>query len=141
MTLFRLGIPLAALTTVAKVMAADSSASAQGVQITKLEDRLHIEINGQLFTEYFFKDVPRPYCYPLIGPGGAHMTRNWPMKNVPDLEPDKPEHKHHRSLWFAHGEINGQDFWSEDKKFGKTVHEFFDEVRSGSDVGVIKAHN
>jgi hypothetical protein len=118
-----------------------AAGGAKGVQITKLDDRLRIEINGQLFTEYFFKDVPRPYCYPLIGPGGAPMTRNWPMKSVPDQEPDANDHKHHRSLWFAHGEINGQDFWSEDKKFGKTVHERFDEVRSGADVGVIKSHN
>src|SRR6516165_9162870 len=33
----------------------------QGVQITQLSDRLRIEINRQLFTEYLFKDVPRPY--------------------------------------------------------------------------------
>ena len=91
-----------------------AASGGKGVQITKLDDRLRVEINGQLFTEYFFKDVPRPYCYPLIGPGGAHMTRNWPMKNVPDLEPDRPEHKHHRSLWFAQsrfvrmeGTVNG----------------------------------
>ena len=125
-------------------LCADKSATpgeGKGVQISKLEDRLRIEINGKLFTEYYFKDVPRPYCYPLIGPGGVAMTRNWPMKSVPDLEPDSNEHKHHRSLWFAHGEINGQDIWSEDKKFGKTVHERFDEVRSGADVGVIKSHN
>jgi hypothetical protein len=114
---------------------------AKGVQIMKLEDRLRVGINGQLFTEYFFKDVPRPYCYPLIGPGGAQMTRNWPMKTLPELEPDQNDHKHHRSLWFAHGEINGQDFWSEDKKFGKTVHERFDEVKSGPDMGIIKSHN
>jgi hypothetical protein len=112
-----------------------------GVQITQLPDRLHVEINGKLFTEYFFKDVPRPYCYPIIGPGGVAMTRNWPMKNIPDLEPDKTDHPHHRSLWFAHGLVNGYDFWSEDKKFGKTVHEGFDEVQSGEKVGVIKSHN
>ena len=118
-----------------------ATAEAKGVQITQLADRLHVEINGQLFTEYFFKDVPRPYCYPVIGPGGAPMTRNWPMKSVPDQEPDANDHKHHRSLWFAHGDINGYDFWSEDKMFGKTVHERFDEVRSGADFGVIKSHN
>jgi hypothetical protein len=116
-------------------------AQSSGVQITQLPDRLHIEINGKLFTEYFFKDVPRPYCYPVIGPGGAAMTRNWPMKDVPDLEPDTNDHKHHRSLWFAHGDINGYDFWSEDKKFGKTIHERFDEIQSGEKAGVIKSHN
>src|SRR5207249_1923142 len=49
-------------------------AAKAGVQITTLTNRLRIELNGQLFTEYYFKDVPRPYCYPLIGPGGVAMT-------------------------------------------------------------------
>ena len=42
---------------------------------------------------------------------------------------------------FAHGAMNGQDFWSEEKAFGKTVHEEFLEVKSGKDVGVIKSRN
>ena len=109
-----------------------------GIEITRLEDRLRVEINGELFTEYFFKDVPRPYCYPLIGPGNVPMTRDWPMKETPGEERD---HRHHRSLWFAHGAINGQDFWSEEKAFGKTVHEEFLEVTSGQDIGVIKSRN
>src|SRR4029077_15037046 len=97
--------------------------SGQGVKITEMPDRLRVELNGRLFTEYFFKDVPRPYFYPLIGPGETEMTRNWPMKSTPDEQHDHP---HHRSLWFAHGAVNGQDFWSEAKNFGKIVHEGFD---------------
>ncbi len=115
-----------------------SDPSRKGVEITPLADRLRVEINGQLFTEYFFKDVPRPYCYPVVGPGGANMTRNWPMKDVPDEQHD---HKHHRSLWFAHGMVNGHDFWSEEKNFGKTVHDGFTEIKSGNDSGVIKSRN
>lgn len=118
--------------------AAISAAAAQGVQLQKLEDRVRVELNGQLFTEYFFKDVPRPYCYPIMGPGNLPMTRNWPMKNVPDEEHDHP---HHRSLWFTHGAVNGQDFWSEAKGFGKIVHDGFTEVESGRDVGVIQARD
>jgi hypothetical protein len=117
----------------AKLMPAD-----QGVQITELSDRLHIEINGRLFTEYLFKDVPRPYFYPLIGPGDAAMTRNWPMKATPDEEHDHP---HHRSLWFAHGEVNGQDFWSEQKNFGKIVHDGFTAIKSGEKSGVISSRD
>jgi hypothetical protein len=109
-----------------------------GVRITELPDRLRVEVNGQLWTEYFFKDVPRPYCYPLIGPGEVPMTRNWPMRSTPDEEHD---HKHHRSFWFAHGSVNGHDFWSEEKDFGKTIHDGFTEVKSGNDAGVIKSRN
>jgi hypothetical protein len=112
--------------------------SGKGVQITQLSDRLRVEINGQLFTEYVFKNTPRPYCYPILGPGGAAMTRNYPMKDTPGEDRD---HKHHRSLWFAHGSVNGLDFWSEDNSFGKTLHESFAEIKSGQDMGVIRSRN
>jgi hypothetical protein len=137
----RLGLGFVLLGIAYAARAADMSPAAvakQGVQITRLADRLRVEINGQLFTEYLYKDVPRPYCYPLIGPGGVAMTRDWPMKNTPGEEHDHP---HHRSLWFAHGAINGYDFWSEEKAFGKTVHDDFLEVKSGAEVGVIRERN
>jgi hypothetical protein len=118
--------------------AEETASESAGVQITELTNRLRVEINGRLFTEYCFKDVPRPYCYPLIGPGQAPMTRNWPMKNLPD---ESRDHPHHRSLWFAHGEVNGQDFWSEQKSFGKIVHEKFTQVKSGKDSGLISSLN
>ncbi len=113
-------------------------AQAPKVQIKKLPDRLRIELNGKLFTEYFYKDVPRPYFYPLMGPGELPMTRNWPMKDAPDEEHD---HKHHRSLWFTHGAVNGHDFWSEEKDFGKIVHAGFEEIKSGDQSGVIRSRD
>ena len=115
-----------------------SSAPGQDVQVSKQDDRLRVEINGALFTEYFFKDVPRPFCYPLVGPGGLPMTRNWPMKDTPDEEHDHP---HHRSFWFTHGAVNGHDFWSEQKGVGRIVHDSFTEVSSGKTFGVIKEKN
>ena len=120
------------------VAGSTSYSFSQGVQITELPDRLHVEINGQLFTEYFFKDVPRPYCYPVIGPGESPMTRNWPMKDVPGEEHD---HVHHKSLWFTHGSVNKQDFWAEGKMSGKIVHDGFIEVKSGKQSGTIKSKN
>ncbi len=114
------------------------STANEGVQVIQLTNRLRIEINGGLFTEYFFKDVPRPYYYPLIGPDNLAMTRNWPMENPPGEEHDHP---HHRSLWFAHGSVNGQDFWSEKAGFGKIVHEGFDKVKSGKKFGIIKSRD
>lgn len=137
----RLGIGFLLLGLIVAARSAEVSpatAAKPGVEITRLADRLRVEINGQLFTEYLYKDVPRPYCYPLIGPGDAAMTRDWPMKNTPGEEHDHP---HHRSLWFAHGSINGYDFWSEEKAFGKTVHDNFLEVKSGAKAGVIRERN
>jgi hypothetical protein len=60
------------------------------------------------------------------------------MKNTPDEEHDHP---HHRSLWFAHGAVNGIDFWSEQKGFGKIVHAGFTEIKSGRESGLIKSRD
>ncbi len=117
------------------VRAADSK---EGVSITQLDDRLRIEINGDLFSEYHFKDVSRPFLYPIIGPDKLPMTRNWPMKEDDHEEHDHP---HHQSLWFEHGAINGVDFWSQESKAGRTVHEKFIGIEPGPKAGVIKSKN
>jgi hypothetical protein len=113
-------------------------ASKDRVVVRTQTDRVVVEIDGKLFTEYHFLNVPRPYFYPLLGPGGAPMTRNWPMKTVPDEEQD---HVHHRSLWFTHGDVNGQDFWSESKEAGRIEHDRFVEVVSGPTSGRIVSRN
>ncbi len=139
--LARFGAGCLLLAGVFAAVAADKTATStpnKGVQITELTNRLRVEINGQLFTEYYFKDVPRPFCYPLLGPDGLPMMRNWPMKDVAGEDHDHP---HHRSLWFTHGSVNGIDFWSEQKDFGKIVHDGFVQVASGADAGVIKTRN
>ena len=112
--------------------------SKEGVQITQLDDRLRIEINGALFTEYHFKNATRPYLYPILGPDDLPMTRDWPMK---EAENEEKDHKHHRSLWFDHGEMNGVDFWSEEPRAGKTVHDEFTEIKSGRESGIIRSKN
>ncbi|MCO5051826.1 MAG: PmoA family protein [Verrucomicrobiae bacterium] len=110
----------------------------EGVKLTELSDRVRVEINGQLFTEYVFKEVSRPFCYPLLGPGETPMTRNWPMQTVPA---ESHDHKHQRSFWYAHGNVNGQDFWSEEDRAGQIRHEKFTRLQSGSKEGVIQARN
>ena len=126
-----------------------------GVVVLQTNDRVRVEINGALFTEYFFKMKQHPalmtdknglsvtnptrhtYFYPLLGPGGVNMTRSWPMRN--DVEGEEKDHPHHRSLWFAHGAVNGVDFWAETPKAGKIQHDQFLEVKSGQNEGVIKS--
>ncbi len=103
-----------------------------GVNISDHDGKLIIEIGGQPFAEYQYQGVPKPFLYPILGPGGERMTREWPMKDVPGEEHDHP---HHRSLWYAHGSINGQDFWSEEEKAGKTVHQNFERIESGPEMG------
>jgi len=61
---------------------ARAAESKDGVRITQLPDRLRIEINGELFSEYHFKNVSRPFLYPVIGPDGLPLTWAWPMKET-----------------------------------------------------------
>ena len=95
------------------------SACVAQVTIEKHDDRYTVKIDGQLFTEYIFKGYDKPILYPIIGPHGISMTRDWPMKEgTPGEEKDHP---HHKSLWFSHGNVNGIDFWAEGKDKGKIV--------------------
>ena len=67
-----------------------SAADNTGVKITELENKVRVEINGELFTEYHFKGAPHVYFYPVIGPGKLPMTRNFPMKEVEGEERESP---------------------------------------------------
>ena len=108
------------------------------VQVSKTADRVDIQIDGKPFTQYHFKDVSRPFLYPIIGPNGARMTRDWPMGDTPNEEHDHP---HHKSFWFAHGDANGVDFWSESDKAGKTVQTAITRAKGGKKQGVLVTRN
>jgi hypothetical protein len=108
------------------------------VQIKDQNGVLRVEIGGSLFTEYHYSGGPRPYLYPIQGPGGVMMTRHWPLKEVGDEERDHP---HHKSLWFTHGDVNGVDFWADGTNKGTIVHAKFSQIRSGRKQGVVKEQN
>jgi hypothetical protein len=116
-----------------------ASAAEEGVGLTRLEDRIRVEINGELFTEYVFKGTNHVYYYPVLGPGGLPMTRNYPMKT--DAPGEERDHPHQRSLWYSHGAVNGVDFWSETPKAGRILHAEFLEVTPGKETGVIRSAN
>jgi sugar phosphate isomerase/epimerase len=114
---------------------AGGARSQSGVKVDEVDNKLRVTINGKLFTEYNYRDVPRPFFYPVIGPTGAPVIRHWPMK---DINPDEAkDHVHHRSLWFTHGDVNKHDFWGEGDKSGKIVHDKFLKVSSGPQSGEI----
>ena len=123
----------------AKARASKAPGAKGGVAIEESDDKLTVTVNGKLFTEYRFKEQYRPFFYPVIGPTGVPVIRHYPMNPDLDKGGDKPDHPHHKSLWFTHGAVNGVDFWSDGK--GKIVHDKFLEVSSGPQVGVIKSQN
>src|SRR5580698_8734153 len=112
----RVAVLLGALVFVAGGCATHNSTSpldpAHSVQITPVDDKLRIEINGQLFSEYHYKDVARQFLYPVLGPDQLAMSRKWPVEESTDEQHDHP---HHRGLWYAHSSVDGFDFWSEGK--------------------------
>ena len=112
--------------------------SFKGVLIQPKDGKLRVEINGQFFSEYHYQEVSRPFFYPVMGPDGLPMTRNWPMAQG---EGEEHDHPHHKSFWYAHGEINGHDFWSESSQAGTTRHVAFLRISSGAKRGVIKTLN
>lgn len=114
------------------------AAPANGVTITKQEGKLRVEINGKHFTDYNFEGAPRPYFYPIYNHSGLGMTRNWPMKEV---EGEERDHIHHRGLWYGHRHVNGFSFWEETGKQGTIKHTEFAEIKSGKEMGVIRAKN
>ena len=96
------------------VIALAAAAAPGEVTIEKHDDRYTVNIDGQLFTQYIFKGYDKPILYPIIGPHGIPMTRNYPMKE--GVEGEAKDHPHHKSLWFSHGNVNGVDFWAEKGK-------------------------
>jgi hypothetical protein len=110
----------------------------EGVVVRPAGDRVRIEIQGELFSEYWYEGVSRPFLYPVLGPEGIRMTRHWPIEEKAGEDRDHP---HHKSLWYAHGAVNGHDFWSESPNAGRTVHLEFLELSSGREAGVIRSRN
>ena len=122
---------------VAKAQSGAAQPAAGGVKLTQGDDKVTVEINGKLFTEYRFKEPQRPFFYPVIGPTGEPVMRHWPVDtSFPD---DARDHVHQKSLWYTHGAVNGIDFWSDGK--GTIVHDKFLEVSSGPQSGVITSQN
>jgi hypothetical protein len=137
---------LAPLALVCCALFGASVHAAEAVKLTKLADRVRVEIGGAHFTDYVFGDgASRSYCYPLLAADGTQLARDFPMKTDNN---DDTDHPWHRSLWFAHSMMNNVDFWNEGSGDagkspvfkGHTVVDGAIETTSGN-VGSITARN
>lgn len=102
----------------------------------------HVDIHAgsQLLTAYDFgPENARPFFYPVIGPTGQSVTRNYPMRT--DVPGESKDHPHHRSMWSAYGEVNGTDNWSEGKDHARQVPQGAPELISGPVFGRLTAFN
>ena len=93
-----------------------------------------ISFDGKPFSEYLGEGYAKPVIYPIIGPHGIRMTRDWPMKdNTPG---EAKDHPHQKSLWYTHGDVNGIDFWAEGPTKGRIVQDGAASVNTGGKDGV-----
>lgn len=116
-----------ALPVAAVLVAVAAPAFAAGLTATKTKDAVEFKDGDQLVTRYLTgPDVPKPHLWPLHAPDGTPVTAHSPA-----------DHKHHKSVWFCHGDVipdglelktrssdkrvEGVDFWSESKGHGKIV--------------------
>ncbi len=110
------------------------------VSLTEVpNDRVEVRIGDELITSYYYGSAyPRPFLYPLIGPYGASVTRHFPMQNI---EGERQDHKHHRSVYTAYGDVNGVDDWSEEPGHGRIVHTGFQGLEQGPVYATIRSQS
>jgi len=119
-------IAMAVMVSLAPVQAA----SFVTIEETK-DGQYDVLFGGQLFATLHTKGFPKPILYPIIGPHGVRMTRDYPMKEGTPGE--AKDHPHHQSFWFDHGDVNGISFWDLRKDAGKIVTtEVTEKVNQGA---------
>ncbi len=89
-----------------------------------------VKQHGAELSTYYLDGVgaARPFWYPLPDPYGRALTRGYPLV---ELEGERQDHPHHRSMWVAYGDVNGVDDWSEQPGHGTMTHESWNELTGG----------
>ena len=84
---------------------------------------------------HFGNESGRPFVFPLIGPSGRSVTRIG--------HPNDPQsHSHHYSVWVAHRDVNGVNFWEErGKNVGRIVHQSIEPFFDSADAAAVQTVN
>jgi hypothetical protein len=130
--------------------AAGLSAVGSEERVELIRDGSHVDvrIGGRPFTTYYFDPaVAKPYLSPLRSARGTVVTRGFPMAS--DIAGEDHDEPHQRAMYFAHGDVNGFDFWGEAAfprwsdhplaTFGRTVFRALDEISGGAERGTLRA--
>jgi len=125
-----------------------SARATESVELRRDGSHVEVLIGGRLFTTYYFDAaVAKAYFFPLRSAQGTVVTRGFPMTS--DIAGEDRDEPHQRAMYFAHGDINGFDFWGEAafprwsdhaaSTFGRTVFRTLDEMRGGAENGRLRA--
>jgi hypothetical protein len=126
---------------------------AGAVNLRQGKDQIEVVVNGKPFTTYYFgSNVAKAYLMPLRTASGIIISRPFPVGNdVGHADPKASSFEpHQRPLYFAHGNIDGLNFWGEaafQKFYGGHSHEAFghmanariESIHEGGQSGSIKA--
>ena len=124
-------------------LTAVASAADPTVTLEKHGSEVEIKIGGRPFTTYHFdKSQAKPYFFPVLAEDGTSIVR--PLANsTEEKEAKKPkservDHPHHKGIWFAIDEVNGNRFWAEKATIQNVSVELID---SGKNPAKLRAVN
>ncbi len=82
----------------------------ESVRFSHRQAAIDVSIGGKPFTSFLYPDsLPKPVLFPVYAPGGAVVTRGFPLATRPE---DPQDHPHHIGIWMNFENVNGLDFWN-----------------------------
>lgn len=91
------------------------------VEFRETPGKVEIAIDGKPFSNlHYGPEWAKPFLHPLRSVSGVVVTRGYPVEQI---EGENKDHKWHHGLWYAHGDVNGVDFWRDlgPEKTGRMV--------------------
>jgi hypothetical protein len=114
-----------------RVFTVEEGEAPDAVLLEDTGELVNVRVCGRPFTTYLYgAEHYRPHFYPVYGPHGKEVT-----------ETGAADHRHHRSLYVAYGEVSGVDLWSEGANAGKVRLRALKAARSGPVYGEIVAES
>ena len=114
-----------------------SRTPALGVEAIRKRSSIQFTVKGRPFTTYHFgKEWARPFFHPVLGPELVQITRNYPI--VEGVAGETTDHPHHKSIWVAHGDVNGVDDWSEGRGHGREVNRRIKDAVDGPVLAAVR---
>jgi methane monooxygenase PmoA-like len=126
---------------------------AADVDLKQGKDQVEVVIDGRPFTTYYYgSDTAKAYLMPLRTASGIVISRPFPVGN--DASKGDPKassfEPHQRPLYFAHGDIDGLNFWGEaafqkyysdrsNQPYGHMAKASLKEAKKESHSGTIRA--